>query len=96
MGRLPQHGLTTGAMSAPGIRTSEPRAAEVECSHLTAAPPGWSLIYCLNTGICGSTGLGLKGSKSLGTYSGNKCLRVNPLESGASSQINFHVEYNVC
>ena len=27
-------------MSAPGIRTGEPQAAEAECAHLTAAPPG--------------------------------------------------------
>ena len=30
-------------MSAPGIRTSEPWAAEAECAHLTAVPPGWPL-----------------------------------------------------
>ena len=41
MGRLLQHGLPSGAMSTPGIRTSEPRAAEVERVHLTTAPPGW-------------------------------------------------------
>ena len=28
VGRLPQHGVPSGAMSAPGIRTGEPRAAE--------------------------------------------------------------------
>ena len=41
VGCLPQHGLTSGAMSAPGIRTSEPCATKVESAHLTAAPPGW-------------------------------------------------------
>ena len=40
MGRLPQHGLPNGAMSTPGIRTSEPRAAEVERENLTAMPLG--------------------------------------------------------
>ena len=40
MGRLPQHGLPSGAMSAPGIQTSEPRAAEAERAHLTTAPLG--------------------------------------------------------
>ena len=39
VGRLPQHGLPSGAMSAPGIRTGKPRAAEVEHAHLTAVPP---------------------------------------------------------
>ena len=28
-------------MSAPGIRTGEPQAAEAERAHLTTAPPGW-------------------------------------------------------
>ena len=40
MGRLPQHCLPSGAMSAPGIRTGEPWAVEVECVNLTAAPLG--------------------------------------------------------
>ena len=40
MGRLPQHGLPSGAMSTPGIQTGKPRAAEAERVHLTAAPPG--------------------------------------------------------
>src|SRR3712207_7746352 len=40
VGCLPQHGLPNGAVSAPGIRTSKPRAAEAECAHLTAVPPG--------------------------------------------------------
>ena len=40
MGRLPQHGVPSGAMSTPGIQPSEPQAAEVERAHLTAAPPG--------------------------------------------------------
>ncbi len=40
MGRLPQHGMPSTAMSTPGIRTSEPPAAEVERAHLTAVPPG--------------------------------------------------------
>ena len=51
VGRLPQHGLPRGAMSAPGIRTGEPRAAEAERVNLIAAPPGrpltlsYSLLY---------------------------------------------------
>ena len=32
--------LPSGAMSAPGIRTGEARAAEVERPNLTTAPPG--------------------------------------------------------
>ena len=32
--------LPSGAMSAPGIQTGEPQAAEAERAHLTAAPPG--------------------------------------------------------
>ena len=40
MGRLPQHGVSSGAMSAPRIRTSELRAMEAERVHLTAVPPG--------------------------------------------------------
>ena len=47
MGRLPQHGLLTGAMSTPGSRTSEPRAAEVEHVNLTAVPPGLPLNIIL-------------------------------------------------
>ena len=34
-GTLPQHGLTSGARSAPGIRTYEPRATEAERAKLT-------------------------------------------------------------
>ena len=48
MGRLPQHGLPIGAMSAPGIQTSEPQATEAEHVHLTTAPrgqPHTSLIH---------------------------------------------------
>ena len=33
--------MPSGAMSTPGIRTGEPRAAEAEHVHLTVAPPGW-------------------------------------------------------
>ena len=40
MGRLPQHGVPSGAMSAPRIRTSQPRATEAERATLTTAPPG--------------------------------------------------------
>ena len=39
MGCLPQHGVPSGAMSAPGIQTGEPQAAEVEPAHFTTAPP---------------------------------------------------------
>ena len=49
MGCLPQHGLTSGAMSASGIQTGEPRAAEVERVHLTSGPlglpPGYSCLW---------------------------------------------------
>ena len=45
MGLPPQHGLTSGAMSAPGIRAGEPWAAKVEPVNLTAVPPGWPLKY---------------------------------------------------
>ena len=44
MGRLPQHGMPGGAMSAPRIQTSEPRATEAERVHLTAVPPGQPLV----------------------------------------------------
>ena len=40
MGSLPQHGLTSGAEPAPGIRTSETQAAKAERVNLTAVPPG--------------------------------------------------------
>ena len=39
----PQHGLTSIARSAPGIRAFEVQAAETECTNLTTAPPGWPL-----------------------------------------------------
>ena len=62
MGRLPQHGLPIGATSAPGIRTGEPRAAEAERAHLTAAPPGqprpiFFLLLVLNNLIIVCLGL---------------------------------------
>ena len=41
MGHLSQHGLPSGTMSAPGIHTGEPWAAEAESAHLTTEPPGW-------------------------------------------------------
>ena len=47
VGRLSQHGLLSGAMSAPGIWTREPQAAEAELVHLTTAPPGWPLKYLI-------------------------------------------------
>ena len=37
---LPQHGLTCGARSAPGIQTQEPWAAKVEGVNLTTMPLG--------------------------------------------------------
>ena len=40
MGHLPQHGLPSGAMSTPGIRTCEPWAPEAERANSTAVPPG--------------------------------------------------------
>ena len=48
MGRLPQHGLPSGALSAPGIQTGKPRAAEAKRAHLTAAPLGWPRNTFLN------------------------------------------------
>ena len=47
MGRLPQHGVPSGAVSAPEIRTSEPRASEAERVHLTTAPSGWPQAHVL-------------------------------------------------
>ena len=42
MGRLLQHGVPSGAMSAPGIRAGKTLGRrEAEREHLTAAPPGW-------------------------------------------------------
>ena len=41
MGRLPHHGLISGARSITGTQTSEPWAAEAEQATLTAVPLGW-------------------------------------------------------
>ena len=48
VGRLPQHGLPSGAMSTPGIPTSKPWAAEAECAHLTTVPQGRPLFKLFN------------------------------------------------
>ena len=53
MGRLPQHGLMSGAMSAPGIQIGGPQAAKVECAYLTAMPwagpkRGWGAAWARN------------------------------------------------
>ena len=54
--------LPSGAMSAPGIQTGEPWAAETERVNLAAAPPGWPSVNFHNTperiltwdcGLCG-------------------------------------------
>uniref|UniRef100_F6WKA8 TPD52 like 2 n=1 Tax=Equus caballus TaxID=9796 RepID=F6WKA8_HORSE len=45
VGCLPQHGLPSSAMSAPWIRTGEPRATKAERAHLTAASLGQPLSY---------------------------------------------------
>ena len=45
MGHLPQHGLSSSAMSVPGIQTGESLVAEAEPVHLTAVPRGWPLKY---------------------------------------------------
>ena len=37
--------MPSGAMSAPGIQTGEPRATEAEGVNLTAALPGWPLEW---------------------------------------------------
>ena len=42
------HGKPSGAISAPRIRTSEPRATEAERVHLTAMPPGRPVRYFLH------------------------------------------------
>ena len=47
MGRLPQHGVPSGAVSTPGIRTSEPQAAEADCAHLTIVPLGRPLLQLI-------------------------------------------------
>ena len=39
--------MPSGAISAPGIQTGEPWATEVECVHLTTAPPGQPLEHLL-------------------------------------------------
>ena len=63
MGCLPQHGLPSGAMSAPGIQTGKPRDADAEHVHLTALPPGQPLskfywftmiVICNTSGFMGS------------------------------------------
>ena len=64
VGRLPQHDLPSSAMSAPGIQTLKPRAAEVEHANLTAAPPGGLLESGLIGQIWGRVGL-LKASPSI-------------------------------
>ena len=51
VGRLPQHGLPSSAMSAPGIRTSEARATKVERANLTAAPPDRPLDLFLTSSL---------------------------------------------
>ena len=51
MGRLPQHGLPSGAMSTPGIQTSEPRATKEECGNLTPVPLSRPQKYILNNAI---------------------------------------------
>uniref|UniRef100_A0A9L0TN93 Biogenesis of lysosome-related organelles complex 1 subunit 7 n=1 Tax=Equus caballus TaxID=9796 RepID=A0A9L0TN93_HORSE len=52
-----QHGLTSGAMSTPGIQTSKPWAAEAEHAHLTAVPPGRPelTVLILNTQLLSFT-----------------------------------------
>ena len=42
---LPQCGLTSGAMSVPGIRTCEPQAVKAERTNLTATPLGQPLYF---------------------------------------------------
>ena len=44
---LPQHGLTKGARSVPGIHTWEPQAAKAECTSPTAMPPRQPHNYTL-------------------------------------------------
>ena len=44
VGCLPQHGLMSSAMSAPGIQTGGPRAAKAERVNLTTVPLGQPLL----------------------------------------------------
>ena len=44
--------LPSGAVSAPGIRTSEPLASEAECAHLITVPPGWPQGVMLYVTFC--------------------------------------------
>ena len=50
-GHLPQHGVPSGAMSAPGVWTSEPQAARAERARLTPASPGRPCGKILENGI---------------------------------------------
>ena len=54
MGHPPQHGLSCGALSAPRIWASEPRATKVERAHLTAVPLGRPFSSIFNIRITGS------------------------------------------
>ena len=49
MGHLPQLGVPSGAMSAPGIRTLGWR--EAERGNLTASPPGWPLGFVIREAV---------------------------------------------
>ena len=51
MGCLPQHGLTSGAMSPPRIQTRKPRAAESQHANLTCAPLGQPRQQFLNASL---------------------------------------------
>ena len=51
VGHLPQHGMPSGAMSAPRLQTGKPRAAEAERRYLTAVPPGWPQGYASLQGV---------------------------------------------
>ena len=45
MGHLPQRGLPSSAMSAPGIWTNDTQAAKAEHVNFPTAPPGRLLIF---------------------------------------------------
>ena len=68
VGCLPQHGLTSGAMSTPGIQTGGPRAVEVEREHLTAGPPGRPPFCCSWSAFYSSTPLSFDVFISVGAH----------------------------
>ena len=86
-----KHGLSSSAMSPPGIRTPEPRATEAEYANLTAVPPGW-LPDCIFLNGCSNTSHPTRCSFSVN-------LTFPPLRSGAYEPFSWMgvfqtIEYN--